>query len=431
LLSSTVLPAAASSTVLPAAASSIVLPAAVSSTVLPAAVSSTGLPATLEHCSPSCCLEHWSPSYSRALVSQLLSRALVSQLLSSTGLPATLEHWSPSYSRALVSQLLSPRNHLHTPATMRGSTVQTLVYAVMLLVMLLLLYRYTEPTQVNHLQCLTAIEELKVSLTRTVKEELGRKSPQDPKLPTIYIITPTYRRPEQMPELIRFAQTLMNVPNIHWIVADDANTTNYDVVDYLTYSSIPHTYLLTPMPEKYKQLSIKPKGVANRNGGLMWVREHATSGVVYFADDDNTYDIRLFQEIRYTERVSMFPVGLVTKAGLSSPVLKNGKFHGWYDGWIAKRKFPVDMAGFAVSVQYLLKMQNAEMPYKAGYEEDGFLRSLKIEPEEIEFKADKCTKIYVWHTQTKKNGPSQRTILQSKYNGTNLRILEKKMMIES
>ncbi|KAK8726240.1 hypothetical protein OTU49_017482, partial [Cherax quadricarinatus] len=274
-------------------------------------------------------------------------------------------------------------------------------------------------------------KELCFSLTRTVKEELGRKSPQDPKLPTIYIITPTYRRPEQMPELIRFAQTLMNVPNIHWIVADDANTTNYDVVDYLTYSSIPHTYLLTPMPEKYKQLSIKPKGVANRNGGLMWVREHATSGVVYFADDDNTYDIRLFQEIRYTERVSMFPVGLVTKAGLSSPVLKNGKFHGWYDGWIAKRKFPVDMAGFAVSVQYLLKMQNAEMPYKAGYEEDGFLRSLKIEPEEIEFKADKCTKIYVWHTQTKKNGPSQRTILQSKYNGTNLRILEKKMMIES
>lgn len=52
----------------------------------------------------------------------------------------------------------------------------------------------------------------------------------------------------------------------------------------------------------------------------------------------------------------MWPVGLCTKFGLSSPVVVNGTFMGFYDGWVAGRKFPVDMAGFAVSVQFLLQV---------------------------------------------------------------------------
>jgi hypothetical protein len=31
--------------------------------------------------------------------------------------------------------------------------------------------------------------------------------------------------------------------------------------------------------------------------GLSWLRKNAGHGVVYFADDDNTYDIRLFDEV--------------------------------------------------------------------------------------------------------------------------------------
>lgn len=60
--------------------------------------------------------------------------------------------------------------------------------------------------------------------------------------------------------------------------------------------------------------------------------------------------------MRYTKKVSMWPVGLCTKTGLSSPILKNGVFAGFFDGWMAGRKFPVDMAGFAVSVNFLLKV---------------------------------------------------------------------------
>ena len=60
---------------------------------------------------------------------------------------------------------------------------------------------------------------------------------------------------------------------------------------------------------------------------------------------------------RYTKKISMWPVGLVTKTGLSSPVVDaNGKVVDFFDGWMANRKFPVDMAGFAVSVELLLQV---------------------------------------------------------------------------
>lgn len=72
-----------------------------------------------------------------------------------------------------------------------------------------------------------------------------------------------------------------------------------------------------------------------------------------------SYTICNLFQIRTTKRVSMWPVGLCTKFGLSSPVVVNGTFVGFYDGWVAGRKFPVDMAGFAVSVEFLLQVTQA------------------------------------------------------------------------
>ncbi|KAJ9587545.1 hypothetical protein L9F63_019021, partial [Diploptera punctata] len=215
--------------------------------------------------------------------------------------------------------------------------------------------------------------------------------------PRLYIVTPTYRRPEQIPELTRMAQTLMHIPNLHWLVIEDAENKTQLVSELLQRSGISHDHLVAPMPESFKKKKgPKPRGVSNRNKGLDWIRANAKTGVVYFADDDNTYDIQLFEEIRTTKRVSMWPVGLCTKFGLSSPVVVNGTFVGFYDGWVAGRKFPVDMAGFAVSVEFLLERPKASMPYKPGFEEDGFLKSLApFEPKEIELKAKNCTEIGV------------------------------------
>lgn len=52
------------------------------------------------------------------------------------------------------------------------------------------------------------------------------------------------------------------------------------------------------MPEIYKnRKGYKPRGVSNRNRGLEWLKANATTGVFYFADDDNTYDLELFEEV--------------------------------------------------------------------------------------------------------------------------------------
>lgn len=59
-------------------------------------------------------------------------------------------------------------------------------------------------------------------------------------MPTIYFITPTYPRREQIPELTRLGQTLMHIPKLHWIVADDHDSCNSFLTNLLnrfgTYS---------------------------------------------------------------------------------------------------------------------------------------------------------------------------------------------------
>ncbi|XP_016955850.1 galactosylgalactosylxylosylprotein 3-beta-glucuronosyltransferase P isoform X1 [Drosophila biarmipes] len=239
--------------------------------------------------------------------------------------------------------------------------------------------------------------------------------------PPLYIITPTYRRPEQLAELTRLGYTLKHVANLLWLVIEDANATNPLVGHTLDRIGVPYEYMVAPMPEKYKQTKrAKPRGVSNRNRGLEYLRQHATEGVLYFADDDNTYDISIFEQMRYISKVAMWPVGLVTKTGVSSPIIKNGKLVGYYDGWIGGRKYPVDMAGFAVSVKFLKERPDAQMPFKPGYEEDGFLRSLApLDSTEIEFLADECRDILTWHTQTKKNAPAQ-ALNRTHYKDTNL-----------
>ena len=55
------------------------------------------------------------------------------------------------------------------------------------------------------------------------------------------------------------------------------------------------------MKAKYALSTHYITGVLQRNTGLSWLRNNLNpdyhSGVVYFADDDNTYSIELFKEV--------------------------------------------------------------------------------------------------------------------------------------
>ncbi|KAL5236643.1 hypothetical protein ACI65C_004053 [Semiaphis heraclei] len=234
----------------------------------------------------------------------------------------------------------------------------------------------------------------------------------------IYFITPTYPRREQIPELTRLGQTLMHVSRLYWIVADDRPDCSLQIMNLLPDFSIPYTYIASPMPSIYKRdPDAMPRGVSNRRAALNWIRLNHnindSNAVIYFGDDDNTFHLDLFKEIRTTKKISMFPVGLVGEYGVSSPIIDKGKVVGFFDSWPAKRKFPVDMAGFAINVQLLFKYPYATMPYKVGFEEDRFLSALGIRLDEIEPKAENCTRILVWHTQTAKK-PKPIVMVRSK-----------------
>ena len=227
-------------------------------------------------------------------------------------------------------------------------------------------------------------------------------------VPTIYLITPTYPRREQIAELTRLGQTLKLAGNIHWVVAEDSDHCSPLVSSILSRLNISYSHLVSPQPSMYRaaKLRYNPRGVSSRRAGLHWVLNHTWEGVLYFGDDDNTYDIRLFEQISTTNTVSMFPVGFIGNQGVSSPIVKEGKVIGFSDAWFAQRKFPVDMAGFAINLNFLKKRNPAAdsaMPYKAGYEEDLFLQSLKLSLDEIEPKAADCTEVLVWHTKTVKD----------------------------
>lgn len=53
-----------------------------------------------------------------------------------------------------------------------------------------------------------------------------------------------------------------------------------------------------PMPSSMRDWKLPPDGVPGRRAALVWIRKNAKTGVVYFADDDNTYDYRIFEEVR-------------------------------------------------------------------------------------------------------------------------------------
>lgn len=145
----------------------------------------------------------------------------------------------------------------------------------------------------------------------------SRPPPWSQSLPTLHIITPTYSRPVQKAELTRLANTLLHVSNLHWIVVEDSQRRTTLVSHFLQEKGLNYTHLniLTPMTYKYRgdgRNPRVPRGTLQRNLALRWLREtfplnYSQPGVVYFADDDNTYSLQLFEEVRgYVLKVKVF-----------------------------------------------------------------------------------------------------------------------------
>lgn len=220
---------------------------------------------------------------------------------------------------------------------------------------------------------------------------------------TIYVITPTYTRATQMADMTRLSQTLEVAAlkynqSIFWIVSEDSTHLSPQVAGLLSRTSVPSVHLLGPRPLTHLDKR-SGRGVSNRLRALQWLRDTFTgsneAGVIYFADDDNSYDARVFKEMEGTVKVSVWPVGLIAKTGVSTPIINNttGLVQGFHDPYMQRRKFAVDMAGFAADLQLFLSNPKATMPYKVGYEEDFFIRSLGVKITDLEPKANNCTEV--------------------------------------
>ncbi len=98
--------------------------------------------------------------------------------------------------------------------------------------------------------------------------------------------------------------------------------------------------------------------------------------------------------MRYTYRVSVWPVGLVGGMKFERPVVEDGKVVRFHTGWRPNRPFPIDMAGFAVSLRSILTTPQARFDGDAqmGFLESSFLQHL-VTMDDLEPKADLCTKV--------------------------------------
>lgn len=135
--------------------------------------------------------------------------------------------------------------------------------------------------------------------------------------------------------IFRLAQTLLLVPYVHWIIVEDASQNSDLVRNLLTRTGLNQRSTLlfakTPSDFKLKRKDpswSKPRGVAQRNEALKWVRNNVkytteSRSAVYFMDDDNTYSTQLFEEIKKIEagKVAVWPVGLVGGLMVEKPVL--------------------------------------------------------------------------------------------------------------
>lgn len=109
------------------------------------------------------------------------------------------------------------------------------------------------------------------------------------KHPLVYFVTPTYYRSTQMADMTRLSQTLMHDKRVYWIVLEDRDNCTVRIRALLERTGLPFAHLAVPTDPAIKAQK-RVKGVEQRNRALDIVEQIRLPGVVYFGDDDNSYD---------------------------------------------------------------------------------------------------------------------------------------------
>ena len=109
----------------------------------------------------------------------------------------------------------------------------------------------------------------------------------------IILVTPTYKNRYRLFFIKTCITVFSQVSNLLWILCEDDNNIDNDVSELLWQSGIKYIYLAYG--------PTRDKGNEQRNFCYEYIVNNNISGIIYNADDDNEYDIRLFEEIKKTK----------------------------------------------------------------------------------------------------------------------------------
>ena len=227
--------------------------------------------------------------------------------------------------------------------------------------------------------------------------------PQDKR--TVFIITPTHYRATQMVDMIRMAQTLKHDKAIYWLVIEDADRPSARIRDLLERTGLPFAHMAA---DSIRDIDGKKqthrRGLNQRNRGLDVVESLTIEGIVYFGDDDNTYDIRLFDQLRQTKRVGVTAVGLMSTTGWAYERCRVDNKTGRVVELLSlagRRKYKLDMAAFCFTTElFREKKPRFQQGKLRGSLETEIVEALVSSMAELEA-LDDCQRIFVWHTRSR------------------------------
>jgi hypothetical protein len=211
----------------------------------------------------------------------------------------------------------------------------------------------------------------------------------------LILVTCTHNHTHRMSYIKYLIKNIISkLNNYTWILVEDGASIDENLQNLLASSNVNYEYLFYG--------PTRSGGNAQRNFALEYIVDNNINGIIYSVDDDNLYDIELFNEIRKTKNLSIFPVGGWNRPldNPEKPILDaNNKFIKWNSGW--QRKYATDMAGFAFSSSLLKKIKKPYWTYILhGGGENEFIDRLVSDINDIEFNlCDYCTKCYVYHNK--------------------------------
>lgn len=206
----------------------------------------------------------------------------------------------------------------------------------------------------------------------------------------LIIITPTIYRPNRLSIFKRLGEILRQIDNFFWLVVEDGVELDLELKNYIkTVTSNFHYF------EHYSQRYHYHDQI---NEALKYVKNNNLEGKVYIAEDSHLYEKELFDEIRKTNKIAVFPVGNVGPNGIERPIYVNDKILNWDSGW-KERKFPVCRAGFSFDSNLLKTIEELPLWNFIGRGVGGeseFIERFIENVDDLEVLCDKATRCYVW-----------------------------------